>query len=555
MMISTFHGLETARRGMSTQQNALFVTGHNIANANTPGYSRQRVNFVQTEPFPAPAINRPQIPGQMGTGVKAGSIQRIREAFLDVQYRNEQNKLGYWESKAKSLSKMEDIVNEPSTNGLSAVMGEFWQSLQDLATYPENEGTRQVVLERGRAVADTFHFLNDSLTTIKNDLGNEVSVNLKEINSLLKQIADLNKQIGEIEPHGYLPNDLYDQRDLMVDQLSNHLNIRVVKTKSGGKPQEIAEGQYNIKLVGTDGKERNLVTADDYVQLGFAGSNGLSYDVPPDKINTISIFDDSGKQQLGTMDFVDSSDEIAFGTGKLRALIESYGYETTTGIKGTYPDMLDNLDKLAFSFANIFNEIHSKGYNLDGDQGSNKFFTTVADSNVDFTDLTKYKGAAKDIILGNLKPSEIAASTKQKFDENGNPIGVDAGDGKNALNLANISNMLLTNTAHELEGLPNVTIDLQALSVVKTGTLNFFYEGMIGQLGVESMQANRLTNNSTILRESVENNRNSVSSVSLDEEMTNLIKFQHAYNASARQITVIDEMLDKIINGMGVVGR
>lgn len=104
-MRSTFHGLEVAKRGMFTQQSALYVTGHNIANANTPGYSRQRVNFVQTEPYPPASMNRPQIPGQMGTGVEAGSIERVRESFLDIQYRGENNKLGYWEARADALKK------------------------------------------------------------------------------------------------------------------------------------------------------------------------------------------------------------------------------------------------------------------------------------------------------------------------------------------------------------------------------------------------------------------------------------------------------------------
>lgn len=536
-MVSTFHGLETAKRGMFTQQNALYVTSHNIANANTPGYTRQRVNFVQTEAYPAAGMNAPMIPGQLGTGVQAGSIERIRESFLDTQYRNEQNKLGYWESMASSLSKMEDIMNEPTENGLSAVMGEFWQSLQDLATYPENEGTRQVTLERGQAVADTFHFLSESLTTIKNDIGNEVSVNLKEINSLLKQIDELNKQIGSVEPHGYLPNDLYDQRDALVDQLSNHLDIKVEKVQSGGKPQEMAEGQYIIKLNGTD---VNLVDKSGFVQLGFQGSDGtLSYDIPG-AISELTVFSGDGKTvKDDPLKFVNSENEMIFPSGKLKGLIESYGYETTDGVKGTYPDMLDNLDKYAFSFASLFNEIHSKGYSLSGEEGSKEFFE-VPDS---------YAGAAQAITLGNLKPSDIAISTKKN--ENG---GVEAGDGKNALNLANIANMLLTNTDQKLEGLDE-PIDLTQFSEINTGTLNFFYEGIIGQLGVDAMQANRLTNNSTILRDSVDNNRQSVSSVSLDEEMTNLIQFQHAYSAAARQITVIDEILDKVINGMGTGGR
>ena len=331
-MTSTFHGLETAKRGMFTQQNALYVTGHNIANANTPGFSRQRVNFVQTEPYPAPAMNRPQIPGQMGTGVAAGSIERIRDSFLDTQYQSQYNQLGYWESRANALSKMEDIMNEPSENGLSAVMGEFWQSLQDLSTYPENAGTRQVVLQRGQAVVDTFHYLNDSLTSINDNFKNEINQNLKNINSISKEIADLNKQIGEVEPHGYVPNDLYDQRDLLVDELSNYLNIKVIKTPSGGKPSDVAEGQYEIKLLDADGNDvTSLVTGIDYNQIGFPSASDTTKittdatDIPM-AIDNITIFDSAGNNKSASIGFTDTNGTVIFSSGKLRGLIESYGY-------------------------------------------------------------------------------------------------------------------------------------------------------------------------------------------------------------------------------------
>jgi flagellar hook-associated protein 1 FlgK len=488
--------------------------------------------------------------------VTAGTIERIRESYLDIQYRNENNKLGYWESRAESLSKMEDIMNEPTDNSLSAVMGEFWESLQDLSTYPENEGTRQVVLQRAQAVVDTFHFLNESLTSIKTDIGNEISADLKEVNSILQQIGELNKQIGEVEPHGYLPNDLYDQRDLLVDELSKYVNIKVSKTSSGGQSLTVAEGQYNITMVGADGTETSLVTGSTYVQLGFKDAdNKLSYDIP-DSISNLTVFDSSGRNPSSTINFVNSNEDVIFTSGELRGLIEAYGYDvpaSTPYVKGVYPDMIDNLDKLAFTFANIFNAVHAKGYTLNNQAGSDEFFTVTAGSAVDFASQV-YKGASKDIILGNLKPSDIAASTIAEKDVSGNVTSVDAGDGKNALNLSNISGMLLNQTNQTLEGLTS-TIDINALNMIQSGTINSFYEGMTGQLGVDALQANRLTNNSKVLSQAVEENRQSVSSVSLDEEMTNLIKFQHAYNAAARQITVIDEMLDKIINGMGVVGR
>lgn len=557
-MKPTFHGLETARRALFTQQNAISVTGHNIANVNTKGYSRQRVNFQQTSPFPAAGMNRPEIPGQLGTGVQAGAIERVREYFLDIQFRGENNKLGYYQSLAKSLSRLEDIMNEPSETGLSSVLGQFWAALQDLSTYPESDGTRQVVIQRAQSVVDTFHYLHDSLTTNQKDIGNEIGVNLREINSLLRQIGELNQQIGEVEPHGYLPNDLYDQRDELLDRLSESINIKVTKRSSGGNSAEIAEGQYIVSLVGADGKETILVNGSNYMQLGFKTSdNQLTYDAPPavKEITVFKVVGDSHQPYGQPIPFTNGDQRIAFSNGKLRALIEAYGYETSgSSTAGIFPDILDELDKFAFTFANIFNEIHSKGYTLNKDTGTNRFFTVVPGSDVDFANKI-YKGAARDLILGEIKPDDIAASTSAVLDDDGNIVSVDAGDGKNAINLFNIAGMLLNNTAQKLEGLPD-TINLPALSVINTsGSLNNFYEGLIGGIGVDAQEANRLMGNCQILAGSVDDNRQSVSSVSLDEEFTNLIKYQHAYNAAARQITIIDEMLDKIINGMGIAGR
>src|SRR5690625_1873340 len=131
-MQSTFHGLETARRAMMAQQSSLRTVGHNIANANTKGYSRQRVNLTQTEPFHGAGMNRPRLPGHLGTGVKADSIQRIREHFLDVQYRNETNKVGYWKTRMKAFEQMEDVLIETEDQGLNYQIDLFWTSLQDL---------------------------------------------------------------------------------------------------------------------------------------------------------------------------------------------------------------------------------------------------------------------------------------------------------------------------------------------------------------------------------------------------------------------------------------
>ncbi|KHF29020.1 Flagellar hook-associated protein 1 [Anoxybacillus sp. BCO1] len=252
-MLSTFHGLETVRRGMTAQQQALYVTGHNIANANTPGYSRQRVNFEQTPPYPFASKNRPVVPGQMGTGVEGGTVQRMREEFLDVQYRGENMKYGYWNTRAEALYKMEEIMNEPSDEGLAKTLDRFWQSLQDLAVNPSNSGARSVVRQRGMAVAETFHYLSSSLKSIRDDIKNELDVTVKAVNSLARQLNDLNKQISEVEVHGYLPNDLYDERNRLLDELSQYVNVKVTPVPSGGSALKIAEGRFTVELVDRTG--------------------------------------------------------------------------------------------------------------------------------------------------------------------------------------------------------------------------------------------------------------------------------------------------------------
>ena len=573
-MTSTFHGLEVAKRGMMTQQTAIYTTSHNIANANTPGYSRQRVNFVETEPYPAASMNRPQIPGQMGTGVEAGSVQRVREQFLDVQYRSENNKLGYWDSRSTALSRLEDVFAEPSdTDGLSAVMNQFWQSLQDLSVNPENEGARSVVLQRAQGVVDTFHYLSNSMKDIQADLGNQISVGIKDVNSILKQIAELNQQIGEVEPNGYLPNDLYDERDRLVDELSNYLNVKVEKVESGGNALDIAEGQYKITLLDANGapvqdsrgNDVTLVNGSQFNQLGFSsGQTGQYTSNVSSPITNIEVFtpDNSSQtdsdpvsgQEVASIAFC-TNGNVDFSQGKLRGLIESFGYqigETTDSngnvipaVAGIYPEMQDKLDQLAYTFGTLFNTVHKLGYDLEGNQASNIDF---------FTNLSDVLNAASTIQLNsNIQTKDIAASS------NGS-----SGDGKNAINLGNILSMDLSKDL-TLEGVKNSDGTPVVLSVGKnpgevdvpitTSTINSYYEGMIGGLGVDSQQAKRLTNNSSTLLQSADEKRQSVSSVSLDEEMTNLIKYQHAYNAAARNITVIDEMLDKVINGMGIVGR
>lgn len=258
-MSSTFMGLETSKRGLTAQQTALYTVGHNISNANTIGYTRQRVNLVATDGFPSPGMNSPKMAGHLGTGVTSDSIQRIRDSFIDTQYRQESTNLGYWSAKAKEVSQLEDIFSEPSEYGLNKSFDDFYQALQTLSTNPNNAAARQVVAEKGAHLADSFNYINKQLTQVQTNLKNNIRVETKNVNSLLTQIASLNKQISDLEPNGYLPNDLYDQRDNLLDSLSEYFKIETTRVPSGGNAKANAEGSLDVFIKLDDGSKIQVV--------------------------------------------------------------------------------------------------------------------------------------------------------------------------------------------------------------------------------------------------------------------------------------------------------
>lgn len=477
-MRSTFQGLETSLRALHAQQAALQTTGQNVANANTAGYTRQRANLQATSSYPSGGRNSPQIAGTIGTGVEASSIERIRDQYLDAQYRSGEAQVGYTDMESSILKTVEAIMNDQEGTGLSGAMDELWSSLQDLSINPTDEGIKTVVREKAASLIDTFHYLNNALTTAQKGLQAEVNGAKDDINSIASQIADLNRKIGELEPSGYLPNDLYDQRDLLVDKLSSYIDIKVERTSSGSGANRAAAGIYTIKVAGS---------SEVLVQGNIAN-----------KVETVSNESELEIQVNGT---------TVSPAGSLQSLIRNLGTD-----QSIYKTTIDQLDQLALTLATEFNNIHENGYKQDGEKGSD-FFTFSSENASSTITLS-------DDIMKSTDNLAVGAEGNKKS------------DGGNAAKLAELLN----------------------LNVGK-GTIRSAYSEMIGEIGVKIQNANRLRENSENVRDLLSTKRDSVSSVSLDEEMTNMIKFQHAYNAAARSMTVMDEMLDRIINNMGVVGR
>lgn len=486
-MRSTFGGIEISKRSLFSHQAALTTTGHNIANANTRGYSRQVVNFVAARPIEAVGLQRSTVPGQAGQGVEFTSIDRMREQFLDKQYYNESKSLGQWTVRRDTLEKLEAIMNEPSDTGIRQVIDNFFNSWQELSKQPENLETRAVVKESALALTDAFNHTARQLKDLSSDLTDNISVKVTQVDSLLNQIGKLNNEIRRIEGLGNAANDLRDQRDVLVDDLSRVINITVQEESAG----------YTIRMG----------------------------DVELLRGNAAEPF---------TIDLVDSN-FAADGTGQLNNG-ELFGLKVARDKLVT--DYQSQLDALVTTMSSEINAIHREGYTLKypAENGGDIF---VLAAGVSGSIAERIRVSA--LITDNVE--NIAAAGRTYVDSNGDTRVV-KGDNENALKLADLRNQKFS---FDTAGIDKV--------ILNGGTFDEFLRAVVGELGVQTQESIRQADNQQILAEQIESRRQSVSGVSMDEEMANMIKFQHAYNAAARAITVFDEMLDKVINGMGHVGR
>lgn len=526
-MRSTFGGIEISKRSLFAQQTALLTTGHNVANANTAGYSRQVVNLVASRPIEAPGMTNSKIPGQLGQGVEFDQIKRIREKFLDTQFYSENKSFGEWTVRKDSLEKLESIFNEPSDTGIRQVIEGFWSAWQTVSKEPENLTARAALKEKALALTDAFNHNAKKLDELTSDLTENINVKLKEANTLLGQVADLNNEIFRIEGLGNNANDLRDQRDLIVDQLSKITNVSVTESSSG---LDIRMG--SVVLV--SGATVASTLSSESVEAGFKSkdlSSGEIYGMIVSRDQDLESY----KFQLNSM---------------VKALAE--GQATVTLPKGTVvPDgtIVNGVpltgtipQRTLASDTSVtvkgINGLHQLGYSLEDPPKAGIPFFTLKDGATEFT--ASSISVNPDIVK---KVANIAASARVYQAPDGSEKVV-RGNNDIALSLAGFQNQKFDFDPSS-NGTPLLT----------SGTFDEFFRALVGQLGVQSQEATRQASNQKVLVEQVDSRRQSVSGVSLDEEMANMIKYQHAYNAAARSLTTFDEMLDKVINSMGVVGR
>jgi len=451
--------LDIGRGALLAHQKAISITGHNIANVNTPGYSRQRVNL-------ATSLGLTNASGQMGAGVRVSDIQRIYDQFLGSQINTESYNLGKWEAQKSSLERVEIIFDETTGFGLNQAMGDFWNAWQDLANNPEGHTERQVLVAKSEIMAETFNKISSDLNQQQNDIDSSIEGAVIEINTIAGQISDLNIKISDIEKSGQSANDLRDERDLLLKELSSMIDIS--------------------SFEGDDGQVTVLV------------GNGRPLVQPPYSLSLSTVTNASGHEDVVWVDRDGNSVDITndISGGKLKGWLEVRDVKIE--------DYKTRLDDLASSIITEVNNLHTAGFDLNGAAGG-AFFTGTSAS-----DIAVDTNIINDVNL-------IAASGT------GAP-----GDNSNSIAIVNLQNDLLMSGG--------------------TATYDDFYNSLVSDVGIDAQSAQMNYDHQTAMASSLDNYRESISGVSLDEEMVNLVKFQHAYDAAAKLISAVDEMMNTVMN-------
>ncbi len=623
-MGSTFSGIELGKRSIMANTDAITTAGHNISNANTEGYSRQRVKIKEFDPLYKPDLSRPERPGLIGQGVDVQAIERVRDEFLDTRIVAQANQESYWGTRSEYYNMLEQIYNEPYDISIRSNMDKFWEGWQELAMNPESQAARQAVVTRGETLTDSIRQRWESLDGIQKILDSDIEATVRQVNDLVRQIAATNNQIVESRGLGDNPNDLLDRRDLLVDKLSTLINI----TRDTRDPDEFmihVDGHILVqghiardfaletrrddtglnKIVWADtgndalfrgGKLGALVELRDVdlrneiqslntmtmnfsdlvndVHRNAAGSNkvtGLDFFVQHDFVENVNgNFDRDGdgvldssyvfrftgtneldmQQQIGlegvmTLNGTSGNVQIAYHASDTGETVINRINDSPSEVKA-YLDRNNHLVLKATTAMNqenpdfVIRHVEDSGFFLAGYSG---ILQGIGEENAyDFAqaDAVNSLAGAQFAVSPVTNPSAYVAvndairndvmSVAAAFvDPNGN---VNAGDGRAATEIAAIRNT--------------------KIMIGSERTLDDFFADSVTNVGLKGEQAEMNHLSQTAIMNDLRSTRDSISGVNIDEELADILKFQHGYNAAAKFITVWDNLVDTIINRLGV---
>ncbi len=552
--------LDTSLKSLQSQQVALEVTSHNIANVNTPGYSKQSAVIETTDPVSLGTA------GQLGTGVMVSHIERTHDNFTTNQINLQMQYYGSASAKNATLTATEMVFNESTGGGLGTAISDFFNAWESLAGRPESSAERTGVLQSGNNLVAEFSRVYEHVKGVKEEADRSISSAVDQINDFSSEITDLNVQIQSIESGGENANDLRDKRDLLIQQLSEQVGIHAL---------EMGDGMVSIVLPG-----------------GISLVQGASY-------NSLSVTNSSSGSVVNLLDTTGTTTDITsrIDGGRLGGYIDARDNHV-----GSY---LDTLNDLAARIVIEVNKIHYGGYGLDGSTG-NLFFTQVALTSAADSDNTGgasiSTGTISDPTALTADDYEIRFTSASAYDVVNTTTGATVTSGASYTSGGNITDIPGITVVITDGGSAPASGDVFSVGINKTGmaqgislssavtassdkiaaatedpisvsgegdnrnalaignliysdTMNAgtdtfveAYSFLVADVGYATGQAETDENLYDLSIQELTNLRDSISGVSIDEESVNLIKYQNAYNAAARMFNVAMELMNTLVN-------
>lgn len=609
-MASTFFGLSIATSGLYASQSSMNTSAHNIANTQTAGYSRQETTLQAGTP-----ISLTSSYGMVGTGVATVNIKQYRDAYYDTKYRNNNTILGNYSTKEYYFLSIENVISETNSEGLNATFDKFSTALIELQNDGGEAAKRNQVANLASGFTDFINSMSISLENLQKDCNEEIKTSVEQINSISQQIATLNKQINTIELTGQRANDLRDQRNLLLDNLSKYANISTsevtaenglsttfevrldgqilvdnytsyslqVQAKDTINNQSDIDGLYSVVWSNGQNFNQSSTTLGGKLQAlfeirdgnnleNFTGTaNGTSgsktlivTESSCNDITKLNLPAENGVVTIGAKDYPYDSFDVNVGAdGKYtytfhlsKALTEDVSDKKmqvgeSVDCKGI-PYYMNQLTTLVRTYAKAFNEIHNSGQDLNGNNGVDFFTGKDAASGLNY----------------NMDESATSFSSKLKLDADGNVIvtngmintsyySITCKNFSVADSIMNDPKTIavsenITNGVDETRVLDKLIALKSDKNLFKQGTPSNFIQKLTSDIGTDTDKASMFSTSQSNIVDAIDTQRMSISSVDQDEESMDLVKFQNAYNLNSKVIQTMNQLYDVLINGLGI---